>query len=251
MSKSYKQLLRVGDCALYHGDLFEVLRSSPVIKPDHTITDPPFHADTHRDARTHDGSSKNNRSRKMVTFAAFTEEQFKDFYNLLLLVTKRWVVMTCDHRQAPAAFYCPEFIRLGAWVKRNPTPQFTGDRPGQGHEAVLMLHSTETKKRWHRGGGPAVWTHNTHQPASIPTQKPLSLIRDFVIDFTDEGETVLDPCMGSGTTGVACVELGRKFIGIESDPDHFKIACERISAAVRKPDIFGRQPKNRKTAKWN
>ena len=56
--------------------------------------------------------------------------------------------------------------------------------------------------------------------------------------FTDEGETILDPFMGSGTTGVACARLGRKFIGIELEPRYFDIACRRIEAAYRQPRLF-------------
>lgn len=58
------------------------------------------------------------------------------------------------------------------------------------------------------------------------------------------GETVLDPFMGSGTTGVVCVKLGRKFIGIEIEPKYFDIACSRIETATRQPrDFFEPKPK--------
>ena len=72
-------------------------------------------------------------------------------------------------------------------------------------------------------------TKNVH-----PTQKPVALMEYLIKTYTDEGETVLDFTMGSGTTGVACVNLGRKFIGIERDPDYFKIAEGRIDAARTK-----------------
>ena len=61
-----------------------------------------------------------------------------------------------------------------------------------------------------------------------PTQKPAALMEYLVRTYTNEGETVLDNCMGSGTTGVACKNTGRKFIGIERDPEYFRIAQERI-----------------------
>ena len=61
-----------------------------------------------------------------------------------------------------------------------------------------------------------------------PTQKPLELIEYLIKTYTNEGETVLDNCMGSGTTGVACKNLNRNFIGIELDEGYFKIAKERI-----------------------
>jgi DNA modification methylase len=64
-----------------------------------------------------------------------------------------------------------------------------------------------------------------------PSQKPLSVIKDLVLLCSKPGDTVLDPFMGSGTTGVACVQTGRNFIGIEIDPGYFKIAERRIAEA--------------------
>ena len=69
-----------------------------------------------------------------------------------------------------------------------------------------------------------------------PNQKPLALIERLLRKCPDGA--VLDPFMGSGTTGVACVRMGRKFIGIEIDDRYFEIACERISKAVAQPDLF-------------
>lgn len=63
-----------------------------------------------------------------------------------------------------------------------------------------------------------------------PTQKPVALMEYLIKTYTNEGETVLDNCMGSGTTGVACVNTGRRFIGIERDEKYFQIAQERINA---------------------
>lgn len=64
-----------------------------------------------------------------------------------------------------------------------------------------------------------------------PTQKPVALMEYLIRTYTNEGDTVLDNCMGSGTTGVACKNTGRNFIGIERDPDYFRIASDRIAAA--------------------
>lgn len=65
-----------------------------------------------------------------------------------------------------------------------------------------------------------------------PTQKPIALMEYLIRTYTNEGETVLDNCMGSGTTGVACVNTGRDFIGIEKDDKYFQIASERIAKAA-------------------
>jgi site-specific DNA-methyltransferase (adenine-specific) len=65
-----------------------------------------------------------------------------------------------------------------------------------------------------------------------PTQKPVALMEYLIKSYSNEGETVLDNCMGSGTTGVACVNTNRKFIGIEMDEEYYKIAKQRIESAV-------------------
>lgn len=69
-----------------------------------------------------------------------------------------------------------------------------------------------------------------------PTQKPVKVMR-FSIDKV-KGQTILDPFMGSGTTGVAAVQMGRDFIGIEREPKYFDIACRRIEEAQRQGDLF-------------
>lgn len=74
------------------------------------------------------------------------------------------------------------------------------------------------------------------QTAAHPSQKPVALM-EWSIGFT-HGESVLDPFMGSGTTGVACIKLGRKFIGIEIEPKYFDIACKRIEEAWKQPRLF-------------
>jgi len=74
-----------------------------------------------------------------------------------------------------------------------------------------------------------------------PTQKPVPLM-EWCIRLLGS-ETILDPFMGSGTTGVAAVKLGRKFIGIEIEPKYFEIACNRIQAALDAPDMFVETPK--------
>lgn len=71
-----------------------------------------------------------------------------------------------------------------------------------------------------------------------PTQKPVELMKWCINFLPPNAETILDPFMGSGTTGAAAVQMGRKFIGIELDTDYFKIACKRIEDAQRQRDLF-------------
>jgi len=169
----------------------------------------------------------------LVNFEALSDADFAAAVEQWIALAEGWCVATCDYRHARLAFDLPEFVRLGAWVKPNPMPQISADRPGQGFEAVLILHSGGRKKAWNRGGGSGVWTFPVIGDAEVSTQKPLALAKALVSDFTNHGECVADPYMGSGTTGVACVQMGRKFIGVEQDPKRFDIACRRIEDAQR------------------
>ncbi len=78
-----------------------------------------------------------------------------------------------------------------------------------------------------------------------PTQKPIALM-EWCLSFV-EGDTILDPFMGSGTTGVACVNLGRKFIGIEHDSKYFEISCKRIEMASLQGDMYIKHAKAEQT----
>lgn len=104
------------------------------------------------------------------------------------------------------------------------------------HEWIMVLAKEAFRLRSRAASGLGdVWKMtpdiNAH-PAPFPVALPTNAIE------TTGAETVLDPFMGSGTTGVACAKLGRKFIGIEIDPQYFDIACSRIAEAQRQTDLF-------------
>jgi site-specific DNA-methyltransferase (adenine-specific)/modification methylase len=84
-----------------------------------------------------------------------------------------------------------------------------------------------------------------------PTQKPLAVML-WQLTSMKEAKNVLDPFMGSGTTGVACAKLGRRFTGIEIDPDYFEIACNRIRDAYSQPDLLveAEKPKAEQINLW-
>lgn len=82
---------------------------------------------------------------------------------------------------------------------------------------------------------------NPNNKTLHPTQKPVPLLEYLIKTYTNEGETVLDNCMGSGSTGVACVNTNRNFIGIELDEHYFRIAEKRIDEAIKNADMVERQ----------
>ena len=184
----------IGNATLYLGDCLEILPTLP--KVDAVITDPPYGEKTHAGARTDTGETK------LIPFASIDDETFQSFCRMAVDISHRWVVMTCEWRHAAKAEEAGlPVIRLGVWVKPNGMPQMTGDRPAMGWEAVLILHSPR-KKQWNGGGNPAVWIFNKEN-GDHPTTKPQNLLNKWLAQFTDRNETVLDPFMGSGTTGVA------------------------------------------------
>jgi len=210
---------------IYHGDCREVLRHvGPV---DHVMTDPPYSDDTHDGART----GKAQASGVLVDFASTQAAEIAR--TLALVRLQRWAILTCDWqhvlplKQSPPVGW--RFVRHGAWVKPNGTPQFTGDRPAQGWEAVAILHAgVSGRMRWNGGGLPAVWIHNK-VAGYHPTGKPESLLIEWVQQFSDPGDLILDPFMGSGTTLAAAKRLGRRAVGIELEEKYCEIAAKRLS----------------------
>lgn len=79
----------------------------------------------------------------------------------------------------------------------------------------------------------SIWRYSKPHPSKSvhPTEKPVSLCKELILTYTNEGETVLDNCMGSGTTGVACVQTGRRFIGMEMNERDFMTATKRVREA--------------------
>ena len=122
---------------------------------------------------------------------------------------------------------------------------FQGVYNPQGAKSVGVVEYSNARKADHFTGDrkPGKTESMTGYPRSVlripsegktvhPTQKPVALMEYLIRTYTNEGETVLDNCMGSGTTGVACVNTNRNFVGIELDEKYFKIAEERINKAL-------------------
>jgi site-specific DNA-methyltransferase (adenine-specific) len=229
----------IGAAELYLGDCREVLEQLEAV--DHVITDPPYGEQTHEGARTRVGANGTADNVKSIDFDHVTAEQFIADVDRMVELARRWCILTCEWRYIAAIEAARDyFVRFGVWVKPNGAPQFTGDRPATGWEAVLICHRTDERKRWNGGGTRAVWTVPT-ESGHHKTQKPLALLSRWIEDFTDVGELVLDPFMGSGSTGVAALSKGRRFIGIEQDPEHFETACWRIERAPQPQlDLFPR-----------
>ena len=207
---------------IYHGDNRDV----SVEQCDHLITDPPYSAVTHKGARTGSGQDVLLENK----FSETTSDAIRGM--LLRFSPRRWSLFFGDHYTvAPISLDPPshlEFIRWMVWVKPNGAPQFTGDRPATGLEHIALLHPPG-KKEWNGGGKHGVYTCNQAANPHHPTVKPQKLMLQLVSDFTDNGETVIDPFMGIGSTLLACKTLGRKCIGIELEEKYCEVAAKRLS----------------------
>lgn len=216
---------------IYHGDCREMLAWIPA---DVCVTDPPYDAITHRGAK----SLKNGRfggASDLIDYDPMTADRIAEIFGLMRC--RRWCVATMDYRHVSILEGDPpsglRFVRYGVWTKRDYAPQFTGDRPAMGWEAVAIFHGHVEKMRWNGGGRSAVWhTKIEKNNALVPGQKPLPLIQSFIDLFSDYGETVLDPFMGSGTTLRAAKDLGRRAIGIEIEERYCEIAAKRCAQEV-------------------
>lgn len=235
----------IGRATLYCGDALEIV---PTLAPvAHLITDPPYEAITQaaigsvpkgnlKGASTRLGRPLNFAPidairRQVVDMGAKSQGWFIAF------CTPEGVGRWADEINESALKY----KRACVWVKPDSTPQFNGQGPASGAEMFVCAWAGSGHANWNASGKRGVYTHCVNNPerhGEHPTEKPRRLMSEIVADFTKPDEVILDPFAGSGTTGVAAVQLGRNFIGIEKDPRWFNLACQRIEDAQRQKDLF-------------
>ena len=232
---------------LWHSEAEEILPT--LAEVDHFIADPPYSEHVHGAARSRRMQSANDRGGRYgadlrrnvdLGFRHLTDE-LRDFLAAeAARLTRRWVLVFSDVEGAHLWGEVLEgngldYVRTGAWIKRGSTPQFSGDRPATGHEAITIAHP-EGRKRWNGGGTHAIWdvpivlnrSRADKSERVHPTQKPLVLMSQLVEQFTDHGDLILDPTAGSGTTGIAAKRLGRRAVLVERDEKHCEAAAVRL-----------------------
>lgn len=235
---------------LYHGDCRDILPMLDAV--DHVITDPPYSEHVHSKqwighALTAAGGPRMSTAHSGLGFEHLTASLRQQI--LESLQVRRWLLAFSDLEgitgwQSDVASVGLEYVRTCIWDKVDSAPQFTGDRPANSAEAIVVAHPSG-RKRWNGGGRRNIFRHGVNGergPKPHPSQKPLSLMLELVSLFTDPGDLVLDPFMGSGTTGVACKQLGRRFIGIELEEKWCAVAKRRIQNTEYKPPLFDWEP---------
>lgn len=257
--------LRAGDSLLAGG-----MAAMLDLSVDVSIHDPPYSEHVHSKSRR--GISQDNRAvakdarrriregggwlpgdiseRRELGFESITEEEMARAAIQFERVTRRWVLVFCDDESTHLwRFYLElaglDYIRTCFWHKVGGAPQFTGDRPAVACEAIVCVHRPG-RKRWNGGGKQGIYS----VPTAIDrdrsgldlrlhtTQKPVALMEELVRDFTDPGELILDAYAGSGTTGIAALRLGRRFVGFERDVEMHATATKRLAGELVLPSAF-------------
>lgn len=244
---------------LYCADNRDILPYLPERCVDLVLTDPPFTTWTHIGARTNPETAAGewieggNEPQTMIWFDSISDWDVSCVFDRLGYLARRWVIANMDWRhyaemeRLPPAFLRP--VRMGIWDKPNGAPQFTGDRPGQGWEAIGIFHRMESWKEqtngrrypiggrmaWNGGGHRAVWRFNKINDPFNPTAKPPELVGHLMELFSDPGALVLDPFAGVGTTLLQARASGRYAVGIEMDEAQCAETVRRLRPTFGQP----------------
>jgi len=214
------EVVTIGDATLYHGDCLEIL---PTLgKVDAVVTDPPYGIG--------EAAGKNASRGNLAVAKDFGNDSWDDqpiSPELLAAVRQagKWLVIFGGNYYPMPPSSC-----WLVWDKENGNSDFADCELAWTNlpKAVRRI-----KYMWNgmlRANGEARGDH--------PTQKPIGVMSWAINHLPSPNQTILDPFMGSGTTGVACANLGRTFIGIEIERKYFDIACERITAAYAQGRLF-------------
>ena len=215
----------IGNATLYLGDCREILPALP--KVDAVITDPPYGIGRANGIGGGGVGGGGKYRRKPKKYEGAWDDAAPDDELLAAVIAAGGVVIIWGGNHFADAL--PRAGRWLFWDKVNSMPSYS-----DGEIAWTNLTGVSVKKFTRCVNGLASLRDGAREH---PTQKPVDLMR-WCVQFTPKEASVLDAFMGSGTTGVACANLGRSFIGIEREPKYFDIACRRIEDAQRQRRIF-------------
>jgi len=215
---------------LHLGDCLEVMKSIPDGSVDAVITDPPYGisvATNYRERKRTALAECNNYKPIEGDNKPFNPEPFLKYKTVVLF---------------GANYYAQRLPHSGGWIVWDKLNGLKSKRE------IGFNDNSDCELIWtNKGNAARIISHmwmgamkdsEQSERRVHPTQKPIALMAKLIQHCTNPGDTILDPFMGSGTTGVACVQTGRNFIGIEIDPDYFKIAEKRIKEAQQQPNLF-------------
>ena len=245
----------IGNATLYSADCFKV---APLLDAvDHVITDPPYERVMHDSKNGQKGLVRPDGSHHWTRLDFEPIDEIREKVVELGRLATGWFLAFCTAegvgRWADAVNASDlKYKRACVWVKPDATPQMNGQGPAMGAEMFICAWAGDGHARWNAGGKRGVYTHLQNPPdrgsyarlktERHPTEKPRRLMSELIADFTNPGDVVFDPFMGVGTTGVAALMAGRRFIGCETNPMWFEFAKKRIEDAQRQSDFFIEPP---------
>lgn len=218
--------------AVVEADCADVQPMLPDGSVDHVLTDPPYEAEAHTlQRRIFNGGADRGGGIKAapLLFGPLTPAMRNLMAREWARICSGWILAFCQIEAV--ALWRASLRRSGirwargqVWRKPNGQPQMTGDRPGTGFECIATGFAGVGRMAWNGGGRHGFYEHavdaNFSKERRVhPTQKPLSLMLELVELFTNPGELVLDPFCGSGSLGIACVRLGRRYLGMDNGRD--------------------------------
>jgi len=217
----------IGDCTLYLGDCMEVMLG--INKVDAVVTDPPYGINENSkktQSRQRKSGGKSKALADQRDYGVHDWDKYpigKQHLDLMMACSGEQIIFGGNYFPLP-----PTSCWL-IWDKENGANDFA-----DAEMAWTSLKKAVRIKRYMWNGmirkGDDVREH--------PTQKPVEVMEWCIDNLPKDTKIILDPFMGSGTTGVACAKMGRKFIGIELEEKYFDIAYKRIEEAYRQPDMF-------------
>lgn len=215
---------------LMQGDCLERMKEIPDNSVDMILTDPPYGMDFQSNRRVaKDKFSKIENDKNVDWLPELLQECHRSMAdNSAIYCFCSWHKIDVFKQEIEKLFKIKNII---VWVKNN---HGSGDLKGAyapKHEFVIYAHKGRSLFREKRIPDVMEYPKIHSSKLQHPTEKNTDMLELFVKNNSDEGQVILDPFMGSGSTGLACKNLNRKFIGIELDEGYFKIAQDRISAA--------------------
>ena len=228
----------IGNATLYLGDCRDILPT--LEKVDAVVTDPPYLLES---------GGANGR----MVGGKFDPSRYNNNGSIIPVDIKfeEWLTLIADRLDQGHAYIMVNNRHVAECQKQAENAGF------RFHNLLVWDKGIATPNRWYmknceftlflfRGRGTRITDAGAKQLLKCPppinaeheTQKPVALMEHYIGNSSEAGQIILDPFMGSGTTGVAAVQMGRRFIGIEREPKYFEIACRRIEDAQRQKDLF-------------
>ena len=218
------------DIKLYCDDCLNIMKQIDNESIDLIVTDPPYlikHKTNRRKNKDHDFCSEilNDDNEQLII------DYIKECYRILKNNTAMYMFCNCDK----VDFFKQELENAGfkiknmiIWVKNNWTAGDLKAQFGKQYEIIFLVN--KGRKCFNGKRITDVWMFDriSGKKQLHQNQKPVDLLKQCILKHSDENDIIFDGFMGSGSTGVACIETGRKFIGVELDKKYFEIAKERI-----------------------